>query len=172
MQKGIGLFMILAGCSGLGLWYSGQFQKQFATLQAFCSMLELYLGQIRFGRYSLPECCLQLAERVQEPYGKIFGDIYEEACANSGESFGSICERYLTEGLKTAVCQKKDKEIFVSCFSKGGFEEDVQQLRYIEQAKAELEDRLARTAGENASKCRLALSLGTMGGLLLVLLFI
>ncbi len=172
MQKGISLFMILAGCSGLGFWYSTQFQKQFITLQAFCSMLELYLGQIRFTRCSLPECCLQLAERAQEPYGQIFRNIYEEACANSGESFGNICERYLTEGLKTAVCQKKDKEIFISCFSKGGFEEDVLQLRHIEQARAELEDRMVRTAGENASKCRLALSLGTMGGLLLVLLFI
>lgn len=172
MQKIIGFIMILSGCCGLGFWYSSQFKEQLEVLREFCRILELFSGQIRFGRCTLQEGCLQLTERVEEPYKQIFTDIYEEACKNHGESFGSICNRYLEAGLQKVSCRKKDKELFIKCFTAGGFEEDIMQLRMIEQTKEEIEERLKETAKENESKCRLALSMGAMSGLLLVILFL
>lgn len=172
MQRIIGFVMILAGCSGLGVWYSLQFKKQLKTLQQMCRILELFEGQIRFGRCTLPECCLHLAERVEEPYKESFLHIYEEACENTGESFGQICGRQLKKDLQKLTAEKGDKELFIACFGKCGFEEDRMQLRTIEQTREELEDRLSALSGENASKCRLALSLGAMSGLLIVILFL
>ena len=172
MQKIIGFLMILAGCSGLGLWYSMQFQQQLHNVQEMCRILELFQGQIRYGRCTLPECCLQLAERAREPYKSCFEEIYEAACLNAGESFGQICQERLEGTMHRLVADKADKELFLSCFTKCGFEEDLMQLRTIEQTKEELEDRLQRLSKENNSKCRLALSMGAMSGLLLVILFI
>ncbi len=172
MQKIMGFVMIFAGCSGLGAWYSLQFRKQLTNLQDMCRILELLLGQIRFGRCTLPECCLQLTERVGEPYRSSFLAIYEAACLNRGESFGQLCETQLRQDLQKLVVDKEDRELFMSCFSKCGFEEDRMQLRIIEQTKEELEERLHRLSQENTSKCRLALSLGTMSGLLLIILFL
>lgn len=172
MYKIIGFVMILAGCSGLGAWYSLQFHKQLKNLQDMCRILELLQGQIRFGRCTLPECCLRLTERVEEPYKSSFFKIYEAACNNNGESFGQLCEMQLQEDLQQLVAEKEDKERFIGCFTKSGYEEDRMQLRVIEQTKEELEERVHRLSQENSSKCRLALSLGTMSGLLLVILFL
>ncbi len=172
MQKIIGFVMIFAGCSGLGAWYSLQFRRQQGALQDMCRILELLLGQIRFGRCTLPECCYQLTERVGEPYKSSFLAVYEAACANGGESFGRLCEVQLRKDLQKLVVDKADRELFISCFSQSGYEEDRLQLRMIEQTKEELEERLHRLSQENTSKCRLALSLGTMSGLLLIILLL
>ena len=94
MQKLFGLGMILIGCIGLGLWYSSQFQKQLKDLREMCGILELLLGEIRFGRSTLPECCFHMVERVEEPYKNCFREIYESACRNQGESFGEICREH------------------------------------------------------------------------------
>lgn len=172
MQKIVGFVMIMAGCCGLGAWYSMQFQKQLKNLREMCRILELLLGEIRYGRCTLPECCRQLTERVEEPYQSCFWGIYEAACLNQGESFGELCREYLEKDLKELVVDKADKERFISCFTKCGFAEGMMQLRTIEQTKEELEERLQGLSQENTSKCRLALSLGAMSGLLLVILFL
>lgn len=172
MQKWIGFLMIFAGCSGLGVWYSMQFRRQLETLQEFCRILELLQGQIRFGRSTLPECCFRLGERLGEPYRSCFQDIYEKICENTGEDFGHICEVGLRKGLQQLVVDKEDINRFISCFEQSGYEEDEMQLRMLEQTKEELEMRLQKLSDENASKCRLALSLGTMSGLLLIILLL
>lgn len=172
MQKLLGLGMILIGCSGLGFWYSSQFQKQLKNLQEMCCILELLLGEIRFGRSTLPECCFHLAERVEEPYQSCFRGIYEASCSNQGESFGEICQSYWERGLLSMVVAQEDKTRFLACFQQSGFAEGRMQLRVLEQTKEELEGRLEVLSKEKESRCKLALSLGTMSGLLLVILFI
>lgn len=172
MQKIIGFSMILAGCLGLGLWYSSRFQRQEKTLREFCRILELFAGQIRFERCTLQEGMFQITQRLEEPYRKLFADIYREALENRGESFADICGRHLEEGLKELPCRRQEKEIFLKCFAAEGFEEDRMQLCMMERAKQELEERVRETVAENEARCRLALSLGGMSGLLLVLLLL
>ena len=172
MQKIIGFLMIITGCFGLGVWYSGQFKAQLKGLQEMCRILELLEGEIRFGRSTLPECCLQLTDRVAEPYKSCFREIYDTTCENQGETFGTLCKEVLDKKLKELVVDKSDKDLFVKCFSQSGFSEGRMQLRIIEQTKEELEERLHKLNRESADKCRLALSLGAMSGLLLVILFI
>ena len=137
-----------------------------------CRILELLMGQIRFGRCTLPECCLELAERVEEPYKSSFRAIYDRSCNSTGESFGQLSEAQLQQDLQALVADKTDKEVFISCFAGRGYEEDRMQIRIIEQSKQQLEERVQVLSGENATKCRLALSLGTMSGLLLIILFL
>ncbi len=172
MQKLLGLGMILIGCSGLGFWYSSQFQKQLKNLQEMCYILELLLGEIRFGRSTLPECCFHLAERVEEPYQSCFREIYESSRSNQGESFGEICHSYLEGVLLSMVVAQEDKVRFLACFHQSGFAEGRMQIKVLEQTKEELEGRLEVLSKEKESRCKLALSLGTMSGLLLVILFI
>ncbi len=172
MQKGIGLGMILLGCIGLGLWYSTQYQRQLKDLREMCRVLELFLGEIRFGRSTLPECCFHLSDRTEEPYKSCFQEIYNASCKNLGESFGELCQEKLEKALEPLAAKQEDKERFLSCFRQNGFAEDRMQLRVLEQTKEELEGRLELLGKETESRCKLALSLGTMSGLLLVILFV
>ena len=172
MQKGIGLFMIFAGCAGLGVWYGKRYQEQVQALREFCYILEILEGEIRYGRCVLAQCCLQVAKRTREPFRQSFLQVYERMLQNSGESFEEICVNCLKDGLKDVEANAEDKEIFIQCFSKAGFQEDILQLRMIEQGKNRLAQRLCTVEGEAAAKYKLALGMGVMSGLLLIILLL
>ena len=76
------------------------------------------------------------------------------------------------DGLKKVIVCKEHKELFIQGFTKVGFEEEGQQIRNIQQVKEELENGLAILSKEKGAKCRLAISLGAMSGLLLVIMFL
>lgn len=172
MQRVIGFLMIFAGCAGIGMWYGNRYREQVQVLRDFCYILEILAGEIRYGRCVLAQCCLQVAKRTQEPFRQSFMQVYERMLQNGGESFEEICEGGLKEGLKDIAAKAEDKEIFIQCFSKAGFQEDILQLRMIEQGKRQLEDRLCVMEGEAASKYKLALGMGVMSGLLLIILLL
>ena len=172
MQKVIGFLMIFAGCAGIGVWYGNRYHEQVRTLRAFCYILEILEGEVRYGRCVLAQCCFQVAKRVEEPFRQSFMQIYERMLQNRGESFEEICECGLKEGLKHVVAKTEDKEIFIQCFSKAGFQEDILQLRMIEQGKKQLADRLCAIEQAVAAKCKLAVGMGVMSGLLLIILLL
>lgn len=172
MQKMVGFLMILAGCGGLGIWYGQQYQEQVRTLRYFIHILELFEAQIRYGKCLLAECCLKLGEKLEAPYKDIFYEIYRKSKEHSGESFEDICGRSMEEGMRNVVASFEDKELLINCFAKSGYEEDILQLRIIEQTKNQMAQRLEDMAGENMMKCKLALGMGIMSGLLLVILLI
>lgn len=162
--------MILAGCTGLGVWYGGQFKQQMIVLKELCHVLELFLSEIRFARCTLPEGCLRVARRVSAPFCDMLTTIYERSCENTGESFGDLCSKVFADELQQVNISKEDKALFAECFTKSGYEEGTMQLRMMEQGKEELEKKIALLEAGMVSRCRLALSLGTMSGLLIVIL--
>ena len=170
MQKIVGVVLIFTGCAGLGGWYGREFRRQIQVLKTWCRILELFLSEIRYSRCTLPECCMRVSKRVEEPYKDIFSGIYLASCENTGESFGELCKRVLEEGLAEECAAKEDKELFMECFVSSGYEEDCLQLRSFEATKEELDKKVLDLEAEIASKCRLALSLGSMSGLLLIIL--
>ena len=172
MQKGIGFLMIFAGCAGLGAWYGKRYREQVQVLREFCRILEILEGEIRYGRCMLAQCCLQVANRTKEPFRQSFLKVYESMLHNRGESFEEICEVCLKDGLKDIVANAEDKEIFIQCFTGASFQEDILQLRMIEQGKNRLADRLCEVEGEAATKYKLALGMGVMSGLLLIILLL
>ena len=172
MQKGIGFLMIFAGCAGLGVWYGKRYREQVQVLREFCRILEILEGEIRYGRCVLAQCCLQVANKTNEPFRQCFLNVYESMLQNGGESFEEICETCLKDGLKNVVANTEDKEVFIQCFSRAGFQEDILQLRMIEQGKNRLTDRLCAVEGEAISKYKLALGMGVMSGLLLIILLL
>lgn len=172
MQRVVGYLLMLSGCTGLGLWYSMQFRLRIHSLKQMNFILELLEGQVRFGRSTLPECCIQIAERVEEPFKGSFQEIYERNCRNRGDGFGQVCKEVFEQKLKKLVVSETEKEQFITCFASCGYEDDKMQIRSIQQGRQELERIITELNGTLNSRCRLAVSLGTMSGLLLVILFL
>ena len=91
---------------------------------------------------------------------------------NQGDSFrGVFCET-MEKCLKELPITAQDREDFLS-FAKGqSFEDGSMQLRTIEQSKELLQATAQRLEKENAEKCRMAVGLGAMSGLLLVVILL
>ena len=172
IYKLVGYILVMVGCVGLGICYSNRFKGNISNLKKLCYILEQLKSQVRYGRSTLPECCFCLGERLEEPYRSAFLEIYEKTGENTGESFGEVSSEVLGRVLTAVILGKEEKDLFVSCFANPGFEDNEMQLRNVERIENELDRHLHVLMKESPSKCKLALCLGIMSGLLIVILFL
>lgn len=164
--------MIVSGCLGMGLWYKQFFMGRLETLRNLQRILEMLISEIRYGKATLPECCGQIAGRLAEPYGNCFGQIYNRMAENTGVMFGQVFREEMEECMKGLPLVQEDKNCFLDLFNENGFEDERMQIRSIEQCRERLINASERLERENAEKCRMAVGLGAMSGLLLVIILV
>lgn len=167
--KGIGGVMIFSGCLGLGLWYREQLTGRIRALRVLCGILDLLASQVRYGRAMLPECCHNVAAQLEPPLDQVFRTVASRMQENTGASFARVFREQLTEQLEEMPLTSDDREIFFQFVSETGFSDGQMQLRVMEQSGEQLAGTAKRLEKESAEKCRMALGLGIMSGLLLIL---
>ena len=170
MLKALGGFMIFAGSLGMGFWYRGQFTGRIEALRILRTILELLCSEIRYGRGTLPECCGQVASRVPKTCGRALRQVSERMSDNGGENFADVFRSCMEGPLKEMPITREDREEFFRFVSESGFMDGQMQMRMIEASKEQLEEKTKSLERENAEKCRMAVGLGAMGGLLILLI--
>ncbi len=130
------------------------------------------MGEIRYGKTTLPECCKRVGERLKEPFQSTFFTIYQKMLENTGERFTTIFCKNMEACLKELPITRVDIEQFLSFATAESFEEEGMQLRTIERSRELLLLSVEKLEKENAEKCRMAVGLGAMSGLLLVIILL
>ena len=130
------------------------------------------MGEVRYGKATLPECCRRIGERQEEPYKESLCSIYQRMEANHGESFQTVFCEQMSACLEKMPVTKQDKEDFLLFASGNSFEEGQMQIRTIERSKELLQSACQEVEKENKEKCRMAVGLGAMSGLLLVIILL
>lgn len=169
MIKFLGGCLVFAGCLGLGLWYRHQFSARIKALRSLEHMLELLASEVRYGRATLPECCSHIAGGLDPGFEEAFLEVGRRMEENMGTSFGEVFREEMEKALGGLPLQEADRENFLRFSARTGFSDSQMQLREIEQSVGLLRDTRERLERENAEKCRMAVGLGAMGGLLLIL---
>ncbi|MCM1540991.1 MAG: stage III sporulation protein AB [Blautia sp.] len=162
--------MILLGCLGLGLWYRSQFLGRIRNLYMLRQILDLWESEVRYGKATLGECCLHMQRQLREPFRSCFERINEKLGEADGESCGKIFRTVLAEGMRDLPLQQEDRDAFLQFMPENGYMDGQMQLLSIQRSRALLEGALGKLEKESAEKCRLALGLGAMSGMLLVLI--
>lgn len=132
----------------------------------------MLMSEIRYGKTPLPECCKRIGERQPEPIGGAFLQIYRCMQEKPGESFTGVFCEIMEECLQNLPITKQDKEDFLTFAVGQSYEDGSMQLRTIERSKELLEVTVRRLEKENTEKCRMAVGLGAMSGLLLVVILL
>lgn len=169
MIRILGGCMIFAGCLGLGLWYRHQLNGRIKALRCLDHILELLAGEVRYGRATLPECCSRIARGLPEPFQEAFLETGRRMEENTGATFGEVFQEEMGKALDGLPLRDGDREAFLDFARQTGFADAQMQLRTIEHSGELLRGTRERLAQENAEKCRMAVGLGAMGGLLLIL---
>lgn len=169
MARILGSCMIFSGCLGLGIWYRLQMAGRIRTLRHMIHILDLLAGEVRYGRTTLPECCSRLARYLAEPFQEVFLQVGRRMEENTGTSFGEVFREEMEEKLREMPLQEEDRDNFFRFTGQTGFADGQMQLHAIEQSAELLKRTVEKLEQENAEKCRMAVGLGAMGGLLLVL---
>lgn len=130
------------------------------------------MSEIRYGKATLPECCRRLAGTVEEPYRECLWDIYEKMKENTGESFAKVFRSRMTQCLETLGLEKEDREHFLHFTAENSFADGKMQLRSMEQSRELLKTTIEMLEREKGEKCRMAVGLGAMSGLLLIIVLL
>ncbi|MDE6015071.1 MAG: stage III sporulation protein AB [Acetatifactor sp.] len=162
--------MIVSGCLGLGLWYREQFVGRLLALRTLESILEMLMSEIRYGKATLPESCGQLAQRLPEPYSRCLREVQLEA--GKGASFQEVFCLQMEACMRELPLKREDRELFLQSFQGQGFRDGAMQLKRLEQGLSQLAGRIGLLEQEQREKCRIAVGLGAMSGLLLLIILI
>ena len=169
MLKAAGACMILTGCFGLGLWYKRQFTDRIKFLRMLDQLLSLLGSEIRYGRGTLPECCGRVAGRVPGTCGSALQQIADRMQENTGESFAQVFREHMEKPLADMPLTEEDREEFFRFVEAGTFADGQMQLELIEQSREQLGKKAGELEQGNREKCRMALGLGAMSGLMIIL---
>jgi stage III sporulation protein AB len=172
MVRLVGFSMIGLSCSGLGLWYAWNLRQRLYHLHAMNRIIELLVSLLQYGKSTLPECCCQLAGQVEEPYRQAFTRVYREMAEGRGHSFTEVYERVMGEALRELPLKEQDRQLFLQCVLEQGSGDGQARVRLIRRQQELLRERIARLEAESREKGRMAVGLGTLGGLLLIIILL
>lgn len=168
----IGAVLIFSGCTGLGLWYREQLLGRIKMLRTMVAVLEMLMSEIRYGKSTLPECCREIATRVEEPFRGTLWQIGRDCQNESGVVFQEVFIKRMTETFEKTPLKREDRKIFLAPFYGQGFLDGQMQLRSIEQSLVQIKDTIRIQNEEQREKCRMAVGLGVMSGLLLIIIMV
>ena len=172
MVRLAGFSMIGLSCSGFGIWYALNLQQRIHHLHVMNRIIELFISLMQYGKSTLPECCCQLANQAEAPYGQAFGRVYQELTDNRGSSFKEVYERIMGEALQGLPIKEQDRQLFMQCILVQGGGDREAGVRLIRRQQELLIERIAGLEAESQEKSRMAIGLGTLGGLLLIIILL
>lgn len=132
----------------------------------------MLMSEIQYGKTTLPECCKTVGERQAEPFRSALFQIYRVMQENNGECFPVVFCRCMEACMKGLPLTGEDRDAFLAFARGDSFGDGRMQLRTIEQSRKLLMITVDKLEKDNAEKCRLAVGLGAMSGLLLVIILI
>lgn len=168
--KVIGAGLLLTGCSGLGLWFAGNYRRHLEGLEQLRRMLLLLKGQILYANAPLEEAFRRVGEKSQGGLGTFFCAVADRIENQQGEVFYDMWQEEIALLGPEIPLDKKDRRELATFGEHLGFlDREMQErtiLLYLEQLDLAIDDGRAH----QKEKSRLYTSLGIMGGLFLVII--
>lgn len=163
---------ILAGCAGWGHSLAGQEKERVRHLRMLVQMLGQMRSEISYGKHTMPEICLLLAELEYECYSKCFRRVYERMEVESGTAFPKIWEEELKNCLEPLPLREDEKRTVTELVKNLGFREESGQAGRVGQTEAFLEGRYRQAEETCENRSKMIHSVSILTGLLLAILLL
>lgn len=170
-MKWLGMVMVIAGCMGLGMWYSVLYTRKWKTLVNLQKAMVILRGEIAYGRTPLPLAFLQASCRTTGSVADFFETVSERMEAGK-EGLEQIWNRTLHEIFTEREMQKEDRKELESLGNTLGYLDVEMQVQTITLYQKRLENSLYTYEKEKDKRTRLYPMLGTMGGALICIIMI
>lgn len=145
----LGALAIIVGCGSLGLWLAKRIRCRPQEIRACITALSLLDTEIFWGSTPLPEACLILTERMEEPWKAFFLELHGRLAG--GEAAGRAWDE-TADKLGSRFCLKAEDWAIVRDVGKGlGRSDRHEQHKQLERVQKQLSD-LKEQVGEWADK--------------------
>lgn len=165
----VGAFLIIIGCTGMGIWYRENFIGRIKALRLLQTVLAFLESEIDYGHETLPEACGRIAFRMPGELGKALEMVAIKMRENTGESFNHIFQGQLRDILEKLPLKEEDRNDFFLFVSDMGYADEKLQLKLLQSSSELLKEKTDMLNRDKNEKCRMAVGLGVLGGFLLIL---
>lgn len=168
----LGALCILGGSIGLGLWYKMLFCRRIRTLRMLENVLFEFESIIRYQREPLGQCFRMTASEQQGELRQALWEVGKRLEEKEEEGIRQVfCEKL--EGVLTRMAlTRSDRELFYSFLPENGYADVELQMNLLEKCRTRIGRLWMELEKENGNKCKMAVSLGVLGGLLLLLVLV
>lgn len=172
MYKAIGFLCILVGCAGWGHSLAGQEKERVRQLRALSQILSQMRSEISYGKHTMPEICLLLAELDDKCYSGCFRNIYERTTGENGTDFPKVWEDELGKCLGALPLREDERRTMAELAKSMRFREESGQAGRVGQAEAFLESRYRQAEETFENRSKMIHSVSILTGLLLAILLL
>lgn len=172
MFKIIGIFCILLGCIGYGINRIGEERSRVGHLREMIRIIKRIQDEISYGKHTLPEICLILAECCNPPYQPHFKQIYEQMNTGNGTSLNCIWEQQMEQCMKDAPLAEEEKDILKYLPKNLGMRDEKLQAECIGRSVELLVKSRRKSEDAYENKARMILSVSVLTGVFLTIMLL
>ena len=141
-------------------------------LRVLSHMLGQMRSEISYGKHTMPEICLLLAEIDDECYSNCFGRIYERTAGENGTEFPKVWAEELGKCLEPFPLREDERRTVTELAKCLHFREEGGQAGRVGQAETFLEDRYRQAEDTCENRTKMIHSVSILTGLLLAILLL
>lgn len=172
MFRLIGAILLLGGAGGFSVCLCRDMQLRLLQLYEMKRMYELFRSQISYSLAAFPEICRMSSFHMKAPFSEFLYAVYEKAEENSGKAYPQIWEEETERFFAKASIKKEDK-MQLSEFARSlGYADKELMEQEIEERIRTLLFVIQDMETHLAEREKMIMSVGIMGGLLLVILLL
>lgn len=171
-MKIIGVIIVILASWGYG---SGLIQRlNQHKEQLFCleEMIDMFLGEIQYGKMPLQEACLQIGNRMKSPFKEALYSIEQQISEKKYESFESIWHQQFQKKEKEFFFTEQEKNVLYGVGNNLGYLDVDTQVRHLQLYKKEVGSLLEQMEKTAKEKKKVYRSVSLMVGAMVILLFI
>lgn len=172
MLRLTGAVLLLLGTGGYSFCLCRELRERLRCLYEMKRMYEQFDSQVGYSLAALPELCKMTEPVMKSPFAQLLHDIYEEAEQNTGKAFPLIWEEQVKKHFVKSALKKEDIGLLMEFSRSFGHADRKLQKQAIENQLALLTALLQKQEAQLAEREKMIMSLGIMGGLLLVILLL
>ena len=157
---------------GIGSAKSAELGKRKKMLEMILRMIILLRGEIHYGNKSLYDAFTGASGKLEGKYREFFILTAQEMKKKTGVTFGRIFRECAGKCLDLSCLSKEERERFYSLGDRLGYLGLEMQLKQLDQLEKETEYAIRELEKDFHEKRKLYRSMGILGGIFVVVLFL
>lgn len=173
MVKIIGIMLIIASTSALGIKLSDNLKYRIEDLEELKKFMIMLRGEIMYNVASVSEGMKRIKSRLRMPYTELIDRVVNELGEHNGKSFSDIWKSGVQVFEETGnSLTKSDVERLIGFGNDFGSPHKEIQLKSFDMYIDELENTISDARKKNTDNSKMYKSLGVLSGIVIVILIV
>ncbi len=172
MLKVAGAVIVFLAAWGYGSSLVGQLNRHRDQLFACGEMLEMLMGEIRYGKTPFQDAFARISERMQEPFSGVLREISGEISKNQYESLEHIWVETFEKRKKELFFASGEWEVLKGIGKNLGYLDVQAQIQHLTLYRKQIQKCLEELEKGAKEKKRIYRSVSLMVGAMVVLIFV